>query len=137
MTPHAGLRFPRLEPEVVSHPANFQIIGVERFEENHFARRNFEVNRAICFDRDDAQNTAHIPAAAHAELGEDGVGFGDLNSDGKTDLTLGGNVYLSKGVLAKSNAELVEKATRIIRELGFDVATVEEAREILPLLNKS
>ena len=46
------------------------------------------------------------------------------------------NVYLSKGVLAKSNAELVEKATRIIRELGFDVASVEEAREILPLLNK-
>lgn len=43
------------------------------------------------------------------------------------------NVYLKKGVLATSNAELVEKAVRIIRELGFEVATVEEAREILPL----
>ena len=46
------------------------------------------------------------------------------------------NVYLSKGVLARSNAELVEKAVRIIRELGYEVATVEEARKILPLLNK-
>lgn len=46
------------------------------------------------------------------------------------------NVHLSKGVLAKSNAELVEKATRIIRELGLEVARVDEARNILPLLNK-
>ena len=43
------------------------------------------------------------------------------------------NVYLSKGVLAKSNAELVEKAVRIIHELGLEVASVEEARKILPL----
>lgn len=43
------------------------------------------------------------------------------------------NVYLKKGVLARSNAELVEKAVRIIRELGFEVATAEEARRILPL----
>ncbi len=47
------------------------------------------------------------------------------------------NVHLSKGVLAKSNAELVEKAARIIRELGLEVARVDEARDILPLLNKA
>ena len=47
------------------------------------------------------------------------------------------NVHLSKGVLAKSNAELVEKAVRIIRELGLEVASVDEARDILPLLNKA
>ena len=47
------------------------------------------------------------------------------------------NVYLEKGVLAKSNAELVEKMGRIIRELGFEVATVEDAREIIPLLNRT
>jgi 3-keto-5-aminohexanoate cleavage enzyme len=46
------------------------------------------------------------------------------------------NVYLSKGALAKSNAELVEKAVRIVRELGKEPATVEEARQTLPLLNK-
>ncbi len=47
------------------------------------------------------------------------------------------NLFLSKGVLARSNADLVEKAARIIRELGMEVASVEEARSALPLLNKS
>lgn len=41
------------------------------------------------------------------------------------------NVYLSKGVLAKSNAELVEKAVRLARELGRDLATPDDARRIL------
>lgn len=43
------------------------------------------------------------------------------------------NIYLARGILARSNAELVDKAVRIIRELGLEVATVDEAREILPL----
>ncbi|WP_416198754.1 MAG: 3-keto-5-aminohexanoate cleavage enzyme [Sporanaerobacter sp.] len=43
------------------------------------------------------------------------------------------NVYLSKGVLAKSNAELVEKVARISREIGREVATPDEARKILGL----
>lgn len=43
------------------------------------------------------------------------------------------NIYLSKGVLAKSNGELVEKAIRIARELGREIATPDEARDILGL----
>jgi 3-keto-5-aminohexanoate cleavage enzyme len=43
------------------------------------------------------------------------------------------NIYVEKGVLAKSNAELVEKVVRIAKELGRDVATPDEAREILGL----
>lgn len=43
------------------------------------------------------------------------------------------NIYLSKGVLAKSNGELVAKAVRIARELGREIATPEEARKILGL----
>lgn len=43
------------------------------------------------------------------------------------------NVYLSKGVLARSNGELVEKVVRISRELGREIATPAEAREILSL----
>lgn len=43
------------------------------------------------------------------------------------------NVYLSKGVLAKSNGELVEKVVRLAKELGRETATPEEAREILGL----
>lgn len=43
------------------------------------------------------------------------------------------NLYLSKGVLAKSNGELVEKVVRIAKELGRPIATSDEAREILGL----
>jgi uncharacterized protein (DUF849 family) len=43
------------------------------------------------------------------------------------------NLYLGKGVLAKSSAEQVEKAIRIIRELGYEPVTPDEAREILQL----
>jgi 3-keto-5-aminohexanoate cleavage enzyme len=46
------------------------------------------------------------------------------------------NIYISHGVLAKSNAELVEKAVRIARELDYEIATVEEARELLHLKKK-
>jgi uncharacterized protein (DUF849 family) len=41
------------------------------------------------------------------------------------------NLYLEKGKLAPSNAALVEKAARIIAELGDTVATPAEARDIL------
>ena len=43
------------------------------------------------------------------------------------------NVYLSKGVPAKSNGELVEKVVRIAKELGREIATPAEARQILGL----
>jgi len=43
------------------------------------------------------------------------------------------NVYLSKGVLAKSNGELVEKVVRLAKELGREIATPDEARRILGL----
>lgn len=43
------------------------------------------------------------------------------------------NIYYSKGTLAKSNAQLVERITRIAYELGREVATSSEARKILSL----
>jgi len=54
-------------------------------------------------------------------------------SGGHVRVGLEDNVFLEKNVLAKSNAELVEKAVRIIRDTGNDVATIEEARNILKL----
>jgi uncharacterized protein (DUF849 family) len=45
------------------------------------------------------------------------------------------NIYLSEGELAKTNAELVEKVARIARELGREIATPSEAREILGLVD--
>jgi len=43
------------------------------------------------------------------------------------------NLYLSKGVLAKSNAEPVAKVAGIVKLLGREVASPDEAREILGL----
>jgi uncharacterized protein (DUF849 family) len=56
-------------------------------------------------------------------------------------IALGGNVrvglednfYVSAGVMAKSNGELVEKAARMIMDQGREVATAEECRERLGL----
>lgn len=42
-------------------------------------------------------------------------------------------VYMRRGELAPDNAAMVEKARRIIEDLGFDVASCEEAREALGL----
>jgi len=43
------------------------------------------------------------------------------------------NIFVEKGVLCKSNADLVEKVVRIAKELGREVATPDEARKILGL----
>jgi uncharacterized protein (DUF849 family) len=45
-------------------------------------------------------------------------------------------VYLDKGVLASSNAMLVDKATRIVESLGGHIATVAQAREMLGMVNR-
>ncbi len=42
-------------------------------------------------------------------------------------------VYLNKGVLASSNAEMVSKARTIVESLGGEIATAREAREMLSL----
>lgn len=47
------------------------------------------------------------------------------------------NVYLSKGVLAKSNGELVSKVVRLANELGREIANPSEARKILGLKERS
>lgn len=62
-----------------------------------------------------------------------------------TAVLLGGNcrvgmedsLYLAKGKLAKSNAELVEKMARIIREFSLEPATPQEAREILGIRKRA
>ena len=46
------------------------------------------------------------------------------------------NIFIEKGVLCKSNADLVEKVVRIAKELGREIATPDEARRILGLKGK-
>ena len=43
------------------------------------------------------------------------------------------NIYYSKGVLAKNNAQLVERVVRIAKEFGREIATPQDARKILNL----
>ena len=43
------------------------------------------------------------------------------------------NLYLSKGELAKGNGPLCEKAVRIVRDLGSEIASPGEARKMLGL----
>jgi len=58
---------------------------------------------------------------------------------------LGGNIrcgledhfYLPDGTMAKSNGELVEVAARLVRDVGRKVASVEQARAILGLGERS
>lgn len=61
-----------------------------------------------------------IAAASIAMGGHVRVGFED-------------NLFLEKGVLAKSNGELVDKAVKIAALLGRGIATPDEAREILSI----
>jgi 3-keto-5-aminohexanoate cleavage enzyme len=46
------------------------------------------------------------------------------------------NILYSKGVLAKSNVEFVERTKRIVAELNKSIATPAEAREILGLRSR-
>lgn len=61
-----------------------------------------------------------------------GVTYGMLKG-GNVRVGMEDNIYYSRGELAKSNAQLVERMARIIRELDMEVATPDEAREMLKL----
>jgi 3-keto-5-aminohexanoate cleavage enzyme len=65
----------------------------------------------------------------------------DIFSLGAVAIASGGNVrvgfedcvHISKGILAESNAQMVQKIVRLSREMGREVATPDEARRILNL----
>jgi 3-keto-5-aminohexanoate cleavage enzyme len=63
-----------------------------------------------------------LPLAVHAVTlgGHVRVGFED-------------NIFYRKGVLADSNAQLVERVARIARELDREIATPRRARNLLGL----
>ena len=43
------------------------------------------------------------------------------------------NIYYSHGELCQDNAQLVERVVRIARELGREIATPKQARQMLDL----
>ena len=59
-----------------------------------------------------------------------------LRAGGNVRVGLEDNLYLDKGVLAKSNAEQVEKVKQMALNLGHEIATPNQSREILDLKGK-
>ena len=59
-----------------------------------------------------------------------------MSMGGNVRVGLEDNFYVEQGRMARSNGELVEKAAAMARDLGQDVATVDEARRILCLSEK-
>jgi len=90
------------------------------------------------------ENLMHMKATADRLLG-DAYRFSVLGAGGRQmamatmGALLGGNVRvgledsltITRGELAKSNAEQVLKIRRIIEELGFDIATPADVRQML------
>ena len=64
--------------------------------------------------------TAQLPAALTSILlgGNARVGFED-------------NIYYSKGVPATSNAQPVERLVQCVRDLGLDIASPDDSRQML------
>ncbi len=92
----------------------------------------------------DPEDLLHMKRTADRLFGDDylwsilGAGRHQMNlitmgaiMGGNVRIGLEDSVYLGKGELAQSNADLVAKIVRILHELSLDVATPDEAREML------
>lgn len=99
----------------------------------------------------DPENLATMRATADRLFGRENYHFSVLGA-GRHQMPLvtmgailGGNVrvgledsvYLSRGVKARTNAEQVRKVRRILEELSFEIATPDEARDMLGLKGPS
>ena len=94
----------------------------------------------------DPEDLLHMRRTLDRLLGDDyvwsilGAGRHQMNlvtmgaiMGGNTRVGLEDSVYLGKGQLAESNADMVAKIRRILGDLSLDIATPDEAREMLQL----
>jgi uncharacterized protein (DUF849 family) len=94
----------------------------------------------------EAENLMHMKQVADRLFGDEyywsilGAGRHQTNLvtmgailGGSVRVGLEDSIYLSKGQLAESNAEQVAKIVRILGELSLEIATPDEAREMLAL----
>jgi len=110
---------------LIPDPPLFQLClgipwGIEATTENMFYMRNNLPPNCLWYAF--AIGPQHFPMAAASIIngGHARVGFED-------------NLYIKKGVLAKTNAEMVKKVIEIAHLLDREVATPKEARQILKL----
>ena len=69
---------------------------------------------------------------------EEYVSSCSCNSHGASVIRVGfeDSVYYAPGKIGKTNAVLVEKAATLIRDMGFEVATTSESRELLGIRSR-
>jgi uncharacterized protein (DUF849 family) len=98
----------------------------------------------------DVDNLTHMVSIADKLFGEDyylsafGAGRHQMTFATASAL-LGGNVrvglednlYLNRGELANNNADQVTKVARVLTDLGHDIATPDEARQMLKLKGRN
>ena len=120
-----------IKPGIIAEPASFSLV------------LNMMHNQG-CVEFS-MENITHmirkLPPNSH--FGAIGIGPAQLPAN-LTAVIFGGNcrvgmednIYFARGELAKSNAQLVERIAARIRELGFEVATPDEARELLGIVKK-
>jgi uncharacterized protein (DUF849 family) len=88
--------------------------------------------------RDLVHQVGSLPSGSHWQV--IGIGLAQwpllaaaIAMGGNLRVGLEDNFYLEQGRMARSNAELVEKAVAMCRDQGREVATIEEARRQLEL----
>jgi hypothetical protein len=84
----------------------------------------------VLYARSLLPNDAHFTAIGTGRHAFTSVAQSYL-AGGHVRVGLEDGVYLSKGVLAESNAALVEKARRMVEDLGGQIATARETRVML------
>jgi uncharacterized protein (DUF849 family) len=88
----------------------------------------------VCYMR----NLIDVPGACWTAMGiardEFPIAAQSILLGGHVRVGLEDNLYLDRGVFA-TNGQLVERAVRIVQDLGCEPATPQEAREILSLKN--
>lgn len=114
-----------IQEGLIEDPPYFQLCmgvkwGMEASAENLLFMKNKLPSRAIWSVL--GVGAAQFPMISLSMLlgGNARVGFED-------------NLYLRKGVLASSNAQMVEMAVNLAEHLGYQVATPDEARQILSI----
>lgn len=75
----------------------------------------------------------NVTATAAAQLPVTTMG---MIMGGAVRVGLEDNIYYSRGVLAESNAQLVERSVRIAKELNVQPVTPDQAREILGVVKR-
>jgi len=114
-----------ISKRLVEKPPLFQLClgipwGIEATVENLVYMRNNLPSDALWYAFGTGSNQFTMAAASVVMGGHIRVGFED-------------NIYIKKGTLAASNAQLVAKAVDIARLMDREVASAQEARQILKL----